>query len=182
MPRSRAVCDAASPSLPAAYYSLLTGLFLPLALPRPCSSCYSCYVQSAVPRNYSEKSINNLMDLVATGQQVRIKPLRRSMGSISNLCRALFSSRVSYFFWGGERGGAASSLQRDGLVCVRGQLTALLCFRVAVTWVRRVNCCKPSTKPHWLHSRNPKMTDSGSKPKSRFDRSTVALMAPQGAR
>lgn len=29
------------------------------------------YIKNAVPRNYSEKSINNLMDLIATGQQVR---------------------------------------------------------------------------------------------------------------
>lgn len=27
------------------------------------------YIKSAVPRNYSEKSINNLMDLIATGQR-----------------------------------------------------------------------------------------------------------------
>jgi len=30
------------------------------------------YVKSAVPRNYSEKSINNLMDLVATGHQPKL--------------------------------------------------------------------------------------------------------------
>eukprot|EP00041_Stephanoeca_diplocostata_P014029 m.251899 g.251899 ORF g.251899 m.251899 type:complete len:446 (+) comp19548_c1_seq3:192-1529(+) len=30
------------------------------------------YIKSAVPRNYSEKSINNLMDLIATGQQVEV--------------------------------------------------------------------------------------------------------------
>lgn len=101
------------------------------------------YIRSAVTRNYSEKSINSILDYISTSKQVRQDKMRQRKVYLAFTCRVL-----------------RCKLAVPGIRKILLSKMWFLCHR----WI----CYRSSMKPPWRLWKMQKMTDCGLKLTQRY--------------